>query len=82
MGGKARADLRYGVGACIVEKRFDVYLDAVAESNKLQNSRDSSEGQERSPIVLQSFRVVDVTRIPESVRGPCKWKHDRKEQAW
>lgn len=82
MGGEARADLRYGVGGSIVEKRIDVYLDTVAESSKLQNSRDGRECQKRSPVVLQSFRVVDVTRIPESIRGPCKWECDCKEQAW
>ena len=82
MGGKAGADLCYGIAASIVEKRFDVYLDTVAESNKLQNRRDGSEGQKRSPVVLQSFRVIDVTCIPESVRGPRKWKCDCEEQAW
>lgn len=79
MGREAGADLRYGVGASIVEERFDVYLDTVAESNKLQNSRNGGEGQKGSPIVLHRFRVVNVTCVPESVRDPCKWKCDCKE---
>ena len=81
MGGEAGADLRYGVGGSIIEERFDVYLDTVAESHKLQNSRDGGEGQKGSPVVLQRVHVVDVTCIPEPVRDPCKWKHDCNEQA-
>lgn len=82
MGGQARAALRYGVGASIIEERFDVYLDAVAESCKLQNSRDGGESQKRSPVVLQSFRVVNVTCIPEPVRDTCYWKCDCDKQPW
>ena len=65
------AGLRCGVGASIIDKRLDVYLDTVAESNKLQNSGNRREGQKRSPIVLQSFRMVNVTCIPKSVGGSC-----------
>ena len=67
MGRETRASLCCGNGASIIEKRFDVHLDTVAESNKLQDRRDGGESQEWSPIVLQSFRVVDVTCIPKSV---------------
>ena len=79
MRGEAGAGLSYGVAASIVDKRFDVYLDAVAKGDELQYGRDGGEGQKRSPVVLQSFGVVDVACIPESVRGSRKWKHDGEE---
>ena len=78
---KTGAGLRYGVAAPIIDKRFDVYLDTVAESGKLQNGRDGGKGQKRPPIVLHCFRVVDMACVPESIRGSCKWKHDCDEQA-
>ena len=81
MSGEAGADLRYGVGASIVEERFDVYLDTVAESNELQNRRNGGEGQKGSPVVLHRFLVVNVTCVPESVRDPRKWECDCNEQA-
>ena len=80
MGRETRASLCCGIGASIIEKRFDIHLDTVAKSNKLQDRRDGGEGQERSPVVLQSFRVVDVTCISKSVGYFCKWKCDCKEQ--
>ena len=78
---KTGAGLRGGVGASIIEKRSDVYLDTVTESYKLQYRRDGGEGQKRAPVILQRFGVVDVACIPESVGGPCNWKCDCKEQA-
>ena len=81
VGRETGAGLRYGIGASIIDQRFDVYLDTVAESDKLENGRDGGEGQKRPPVVLQSIRVVDVACVPESIRRPCKWKHDCNEQA-
>ena len=81
MGGEAGAGLRCGVGASIIDKRFDVDFDTVAESNKLQNSRNRTEGKKRSPVVLQSFHMVNVACIPKSIGGSCKRKGDCKEQA-
>ena len=68
MSREAGAGLRCGIGASIV----DVYLDTVAESDKLQNSRDRGEGQKRSPVILHSFNVVDVACVSKPIRGPCK----------
>ena len=81
MGRETGAGLCYGVAASIINKRFDVYLDTVAECDKLQNSRDGGEGQKRPPIVLQSFRVVDMACVPKSIRGPRNWKRDCNKQA-
>lgn len=81
MSGKARACLRCRIRASIVEKRFDVYLYTVPERYELQNSGDRGESEKRSPVILESFRVIYVACVPKSIRGPSKRKGDCNEQA-
>jgi len=56
----------------IVQKRFEVDLNAVEKSRKLKNQGCTGESKKWDPKVLEAFVVVDVTDIAKSEGDPRK----------
>lgn len=64
---RARTSIR---GGAVIEQGSNVDLDAIPESDGLDDERRGGEGKQRAPEVLEAFGVVDVTDVAESIRNP------------